>query len=136
MNEVASTTGYIYIRGEYAYGARVLERAVHDAYQQGFLGKNIWGTGFDFDLYVHRGAGAYICGEESALLESLEGKIGQPRLKPPFPAEKGLYAQPTVINNVETLANVPRILEKGAVWFRAVGTEKAPGVIYTHPSIT
>ncbi len=124
---VSANTGYIYIRGEYAFGARVLERAIHEAYMRGFLGKNIGGSGFDLDIYVHRGAGAYICGEESALLESLEGKIGQPRLKPPFPAEKGLYAQPTVINNVETLANVPRILEKGAAWFRSFGTEKAPG---------
>jgi NADH-quinone oxidoreductase subunit F len=124
---LGATTGYIYIRGEYAYGARVLEGAIHDAYTRGFLGKNLWGSGFDFDLYLHRGAGAYICGEESALLESLEGKIGQPRAKPPFPALKGLYAQPTVINNVETLANVPRILEKGVDWFRSFGTDKAPG---------
>lgn len=124
---VGATTGYIYIRGEYAYGARNLERAIREAYDRGFLGKNLWGTGFDFDLYVHRGAGAYICGEETALLESLEGKIGQPRLKPPFPAVAGLYAKPTVINNVETLANVPMIIDRGAEWFRSFGTEKSPG---------
>ena len=124
---VAANTGYIYIRGEYAYGARVLERAIREAYGRGFLGKNLWGSGFDFDVYVHRGAGAYICGEETALLESLEGKIGQPRLKPPFPAVAGLYAKPTVINNVETLANVPMILKNGADWFRSFGTEKSPG---------
>jgi NADH-quinone oxidoreductase subunit F len=124
---VGATTGYIYIRGEYAYGARVLEKAIQRAYVRGFLGKNVWGSGVDFDLYVHRGAGAYICGEETALLESLEGKIGQPRLKPPFPAVAGLYAKPTVINNVETLANVPMIVKNGAEWFRQFGTEKSPG---------
>ncbi len=124
---VGATTGYIYIRGEYAYGARVLEQAIQACYERGFLGKNLWGSGFDFDLYVHRGAGAYICGEETALLESLEGKIGQPRLKPPFPAVAGLYAKPTVINNVETLANVPLIVKNGAEWFRQYGTEKSPG---------
>ena len=124
---VGAATGYIYIRGEYAYGARVLERAIAEAYTKGFLGPNLWGGEFGFDLYVHRGAGAYICGEETALLESLEGKIGQPRLKPPFPAIAGLYAKPTVINNVETLANVPMIVERGADWFRSFGTEKSPG---------
>jgi len=118
---------YIYIRGEFAHGARILERAINAAYQKGFLGKNILGTDYDLDIYVHRGAGAYICGEETALMESLEGKIGQPRLKPPFPAVAGLYGKPTVINNVETLANVPRILEKGVSWFRSFGTERSPG---------
>lgn len=122
-----ATTGYIYIRGEYAYGARVLERAIREAYERGFLGKKLWGSAFDFDLYVHRGAGAYICGEETALLESLEGKIGQPRAKPPFPAVAGLYAKPTVINNVATLANVPMIMARGADWYRQYGTEKSPG---------
>jgi NADH-quinone oxidoreductase subunit F len=120
-------TAYIYIRGEFAHGARILERAINAAYERGFLGKNILGTGYDLDIYVHRGAGAYICGEETALMESLEGKIGQPRAKPPFPAVAGLYAKPTVINNVETLANVPPILEKGVAWFRSFGTEKSPG---------
>jgi NADH-quinone oxidoreductase subunit F len=124
---VGATTGYIYIRGEYAYGARVLENAVRLCYERGFLGKNLWGSGVDFDLHVHRGAGAYICGEETALLESLEGKIGQPRLKPPFPAVAGLYAKPTVINNVETLTNVPMIIKNGVEWYRQFGTEKSPG---------
>jgi NADH-quinone oxidoreductase subunit F len=124
---VGATTGYIYIRGEYAYGARVLERAIGEAYARGFLGKNLWGSGVDFDLYVHRGAGAYICGEETALLESLEGKIGQPRLRPPFPAVKGLYAKPTVVNNVQTITNVPLIMKNGADWYRTFGTEKSPG---------
>src|SRR5437762_9889087 len=96
---------YLYSR-RWAYGARVLERAIAAAYQKGFLGKNILDSGYDLDIYVHRGAGAYICGEETALMESLEGKIGQPRLRPPFPAVAGLYAKPTIINNVETLANV------------------------------
>jgi NADH-quinone oxidoreductase subunit F len=120
-------TAYIYIRGEFAHGARILERAIAAAYQKGLLGKNILDTGYDLDIYVHRGAGAYICGEETALMESLEGKIGQPRLKPPFPAVAGLYGKPTVINNVETLANVPRIVEKGVSWFRSFGTERSPG---------
>jgi NADH-quinone oxidoreductase subunit F len=120
-------TAYIYIRGEFAHGARILERAIASAYERGFLGKNIFGSGYDLDIYVHRGAGAYICGEETALMESLEGKIGQPRLKPPFPAVAGLYGKPTVINNVETLANVPPIVEKGVAWFRSFGTEKSPG---------
>jgi NADH-quinone oxidoreductase subunit F len=124
---IECNTAYIYIRGEFAHGARVLERAIAAAYQKGFLGKNIFGSGYDLDIYVHRGAGAYICGEETALMESLEGKIGQPRLKPPFPAVAGLYGKPTVINNVETLANVPRIVEKGVSWFRSFGTEKSPG---------
>ena len=124
---VGANTGYIYIRGEYAYGARVLERALREVYARGWLGKNLWGSGFDFDIYVHRGAGAYICGEETALLESLEGKIGQPRLRPPFPAVKGLYAKPTVVNNVQTLANVPMILKNGTDWYRTFGTEKSPG---------
>jgi NADH-quinone oxidoreductase subunit F len=124
---VGATTGYIYIRGEYAWGAHNLQRAIDEAYAKGYLGKNLWDSGVDFDLYVHRGAGAYICGEETALLESLEGRIGQPRLKPPFPAVAGLYAKPTVINNVETLANVPMIVERGADWYRTYGTEKSPG---------
>ncbi len=124
---IEANTAYIYIRGEFAHGARILERAINAAYAKGFLGKNILGSGYDLDIYVHRGAGAYICGEETALMESLEGKIGQPRQKPPFPAVAGLYAKPTVINNVETLANVPRIVEKGVAWFRSFGTEKSPG---------
>lgn len=124
---IESSTAFIYMRGEFAAAAITLERAIAQAYQAGFLGKNILGTGRDLDIYVHRGAGAYICGEETALMESLEGKIGQPRLKPPFPAVAGLYGKPTIINNVETLANVPRILEKGVTWYRTFGTEKSPG---------
>jgi NADH-quinone oxidoreductase subunit F len=124
---IESNTAFIYMRGEFAAAAITLERAVARAYQEGFLGKNIFGSGYDLDIFVHRGAGAYICGEETALMESLEGKIGQPRLKPPFPAVAGLYGKPTIINNVETLANVPRILEKGVSWYRSHGTEKSPG---------
>ncbi len=118
---------YIYCRGEFAAAALRLERAIASAYEKGFLGKNILGTGYDLDVYVSRGAGAYICGEETALMESLEGKIGQPRLKPPFPAVAGLYSKPTIINNVETLANVPMIIRKGVAWYRQLGTEKSPG---------
>ncbi|KAB8140972.1 NADH-quinone oxidoreductase subunit NuoF [Chloroflexia bacterium SDU3-3] len=120
-------TAFIYIRGEFAAAARRLDQAIASAYEKGFLGKNIFGKGYDLDIYVHRGAGAYICGEETALMESLEGKIGQPRLKPPFPAVAGLYAKPTIINNVETLANVPMIIGKGVAWYRQFGTEKSPG---------
>ncbi|NWF79721.1 MAG: NADH-quinone oxidoreductase subunit NuoF [Chloroflexi bacterium] len=124
---IACNTAYIYMRGEFAAAAITLERAIDDAYRAGLLGKNILGTGYDLDIFVHRGAGAYICGEETALMESLEGKIGQPRLKPPFPAVAGLYGKPTIINNVETLANVPRIVERGVAWYRSHGTEKSPG---------
>jgi NADH-quinone oxidoreductase subunit F len=124
---IESHTAFIYMRGEFAAAARTLEQAIASAYAKGFLGKNILGTGYDLDVYVHRGAGAYICGEETALMESLEGKIGQPRLKPPFPAVAGLYGKPTIINNVETLANVPMILAKGVQWYRGFGTEKSPG---------
>jgi NADH-quinone oxidoreductase subunit F len=118
---------FIYIRGEFAAGARRLEKAIADATARGFLGKNVFGTDVTIDIVVSRGAGAYICGEETALMESLEGKIGQPRLKPPFPAVAGLYGKPTIINNVETLTNVPRIVLKGAAWYRTHGTEKSPG---------
>src|SRR5262245_19474654 len=118
---------FIYIRGEFFYGARVLQTAIDEAYTRGFLGKNILSSGYDLDLVLHRGAGAYICGEETALLESLEGKRGHPRLKPPFPAVVGLYKCPTVINNVETLANVPHIINNGADWFAAIGVERNTG---------
>jgi NADH-quinone oxidoreductase subunit F len=124
---IEAHTAFIYCRGEFAAAARRLQRAVDQAYAKGFLGKNIFGTGYDLDIVIHRGAGAYICGEETALMESLEGKIGQPRLKPPFPAVAGLYGKPTIINNVETLANVPMILSKGIQWYRQFGTEKSPG---------
>jgi NADH-quinone oxidoreductase subunit F len=108
---------YVYIRGEYEAVAQRLEQAIAQAAEKGYLGKDILEKGFDLDIFVHRGAGAYICGEETALLESLEGKRGHPRLKPPFPASVGLFQCPTVINNVETLANIPAIIEKGAQWF-------------------
>jgi NADH-quinone oxidoreductase subunit F len=120
-------SGYIYIRGEYESIARRVEESIAEAYAQGFLGKNILGRGYDFDLRVHRGAGAYICGEETALLESLEGRRGLPRLKPPFPASVGLFDCPTVINNVETLACVPLIVRYGAAAFLAQGTPKDGG---------
>ncbi|MFZ4715597.1 MAG: NADH-quinone oxidoreductase subunit NuoF [Bacteriovoracaceae bacterium] len=120
--------GYIYIRGEYYHQALVLEAAIKEAYAKGYLGKNILGKGFDFDLAVHRGAGAYICGEETGMISSLEGKKGQPKLKPPFPAIKGYRGLPTMVNNVETLAAVPWILRKGAGAYKAWGTEKSPGM--------
>ncbi|MDQ3952727.1 MAG: NADH-quinone oxidoreductase subunit NuoF [Actinomycetota bacterium] len=118
---------FIYCRGEFALGARRMDRALNEAYERGFLGKGIFGTPFDLDVVLHRGAGAYICGEESALLDSLEGYRGQPRLRPPFPAVKGLYGQPTVINNTETLSTLPAIVAQGPDWFRQWGTEKSPG---------
>jgi NADH-quinone oxidoreductase subunit F len=119
--------GYIYIRGEFIYETKVLERAVAEAYEAGLLGKNACGSGYDFDLFVHRGAGAYICGEETAMLESLEGKQGKPRLKPPFPAGAGLYGCPTTVNNVESIAVVPTILRRGAQWFAGIGNPKNEG---------
>jgi NADH-quinone oxidoreductase subunit F len=118
---------FIYVRGEYLWQARVLQRALDEAYAAGYLGRGIMGGDYDLDIVLHRGAGAYICGEETALLSSLEGFRGQPRLRPPFPAVEGLYESPTVINNVETLMNVPHIVNNGADWFRSIGTEKAPG---------
>ncbi len=118
---------FIFIRGEYAEVADVLDRAVEEAYEAGYLGDGILGTHHRVELVVHRGAGAYICGEETALLDSLEGKRGNPRLKPPFPAIQGLYGGPTLINNVETLCNVPHIVERGADWFKGFGTEQSPG---------
>jgi len=118
---------YIYIRGEYYNESVVLEKAIAEAYDAGLIGKNACGSGWDLDIYVHRGAGAYICGEETALLESLEGKKGQPRLKPPFPANKGLYGSPTTVNNVETIAVIPTILRRGANWFSSFGREKNTG---------
>jgi len=120
-------TAFIYIRGEYEAVALRLEKAISEAYKNGFLGKNILESGFDLDVYVHRGAGAYICGEETALLESLEGKRGNPRLKPPFPASIGLFQSPTVINNVETLSNIPSIILKGAEWFCKKGLPEDGG---------
>ena len=124
---IACHTAIIYIRGENLWQGIVLQRAIDEAYAGGYLGKGICGSDYDLDIVLHRGAGAYICGEETALLNSLEGLRGQPRLRPPFPAVEGLYASPTVINNVETLMNVPDIVVNGAEWFRALGTDKSPG---------
>ena len=124
---INSHTAYIYIRGEFALGAKRLQQAIDDAYAQGFFGKDIFGSGFDLDVYVHRGAGAYICGEETGLIESLEGKRAYPRIKPPFPAIYGLFGCPTIVQNVETLACVPAILQNGPDWFKAIGPETGPG---------
>jgi NADH-quinone oxidoreductase subunit F len=118
---------YIYIRGEFVDVVRVLNQAVVDAYERGYLGKNILGSGFDLELTVHLGAGAYIAGEETGLLNSLEGRRAEPRVKPPFPAQRGAFDMPTTVNNVETLAAVPHIVEHGADWYRQWGTEKRPG---------
>ncbi len=120
-------TAFVYIRGEVLHVHRRMQAAVAEAYAAGLLGKNILGSGFDLDIIVHAGAGAYICGEETALLDSLEGRRGQPRLRPPFPAVAGLYASPTVINNVESIASVPSIINNGAKWFASMGTEKSAG---------
>lgn len=125
---IGAHRAFIYIRGEVLHVARRLQRAVREAYAAGYLGKNVLGSGFDLELVVHCGAGAYICGEETALLDSLEGRRGQPRLRPPFPAVAGLYASPTVINNVESIASVPCIIENGADWFASMGTEKSKGM--------
>ena len=124
---LGAKTSYIYIRGEYFYVARILEAAIAEAYAAGLLGKNILGSGFDHDCYVQVGAGAYICGEETALLESLEGKRGNPRIKPPFPAVAGLYGCPTVVNNVETIAAVVLILELGGDEYAKIGIGKSTG---------
>ena len=124
---IGANYGYIYIRGEYRLSIERLERAIAQARQMGLLGKNIFGSGFDFDVEIRTGAGAYVCGEETALFESLEGGRGEPRVKPPYPTEVGLFGKPTVINNVETLANVPVIISRGAEWFRSLGTERTPG---------
>ena len=120
-------TAFIYVRGEYLWQGQILQRAIEEAYGAGLLGADPFGSGYALDIVLHRGAGAYICGEETALLSSLEGFRGQPRLRPPFPAVEGLYASPTVVNNVETLMNVPHIVRNGPDWFKEVGTEKAPG---------
>ncbi len=122
-----ANTAYVYCRGEFWDLAHDLERAIVELRRRALLGPAIFGSGYSLEVHVHLGAGAYICGEETALLESLEGKIGQPRLRPPFPAAEGLYGKPTVINNVETLTNVPPIIERGAAWYRSIGTETSPG---------
>jgi NADH-quinone oxidoreductase subunit F len=124
---LGANTSYIYIRGEYFYVSRILEQAIEEAYAKGWLGKNILGSGYDLDLYVHVGAGAYICGEETALLESLEGKRGNPRIKPPFPAVEGLYRRPTVVNNVETIAAVVPIVNEGGEAYAGIGIGRSTG---------
>ena len=124
---IQSHTAFIYIRGELVFGAKVLQWAIDEAAQGGYLGKNILGSGYDLDLILHRGAGAYICGEETALLSSLEGGRGWPKVKPPFPATHGLFGCPTVVNNVETLAAIPWIIDRGAPKYAAMGTEKSKG---------
>ena len=124
---IGCSTAYVYIRGEYGRSIREVEAAIAAAYDRGYLGRNILGTEFSLDMYVHVGAGAYICGEETALLESIEGKRGQPKLKPPFPAVAGLYECPTVVNNVETFACLPHIFRLGVGWFTSIGPQDAPG---------
>ncbi len=124
---VGAEKAFIYCRGEFALGSRRLDAAIREAQERGFLGKGIFDSSFDLDIVLHRGAGAYICGEESALLDSLEGHRGQPRLRPPFPAVKGLYSQPTVVNNTETVATLPAIVDGGVDWYKQWGTEKSPG---------
>ena len=125
---IRAREAFIYVRGEVLHVVRRLQRAVQEAYDAGHVGADIHGSGYDLDVIVHAGAGAYICGEETALLDSLEGRRGQPRLRPPFPAIAGLYASPTVINNVESIASVPMILDRGADWFSSMGTEKSKGM--------
>jgi len=118
---------YVYIRGEFFQGVKSWIKAIADAYQYGYLGQDILGSGFSLDMTIHRGAGAYICGEETAMIESLEGRRGSPRLKPPYPSQRGYLQQPTLVHNVETLANVPHIVQNGAEWYAAIGTEKSTG---------
>ncbi|WP_405069449.1 NADH-quinone oxidoreductase subunit NuoF [Kribbella sp. NBC_01510] len=125
---IRASAAFIYVRGEVLHVVRRLQQAVAEAKEAGFIGQNILGSGYDLDVIVHAGAGAYICGEETALLDSLEGRRGQPRLRPPFPAVAGLYGSPTVINNVESIASVPVILKNGADWFASMGTEKSKGM--------
>jgi NADH-quinone oxidoreductase subunit F len=120
---------YVYIRGEYRSWVNMMQKAIDDAYAKGFIGKGIMGSKMNCDMYVHMGAGAYICGEESSLMESLEGKRGYPRVKPPFPAQKGLWGRPTTINNIETLANVPLIIKNGADWYTSIGAKGHPGPV-------
>lgn len=124
---IGATQGYIYIRAEYPIAVKRLQIAIDQARERGLLGKNIFNSGFDFDIGIRLGAGAFVCGEETALMTSIEGKRGEPRVRPPFPALKGLFGKPTVLNNVETYANIPQIILKGADWFRSIGTEKSPG---------
>jgi NADH-quinone oxidoreductase subunit F len=124
---VGANRAYVYIRGEFFLGVKRWIKAIADAYEQGFLGKNIFGSGFDLDMSVHRGAGAYICGEETAMIESLEGKPGNPRMKPPYPAQVGLFGAPTLVHNIETLACIRHIVQRGPEWFAAIGTADSKG---------
>jgi NADH-quinone oxidoreductase subunit F/NADP-reducing hydrogenase subunit HndC len=124
---IGATKGYVYVRAEYPIAVKRLEIAIDQAKKEGLLGKDIFGSGFDFDVEIRLGAGAFVCGEETALIASIEGKRGMSRNKPPFPANKGLWGKPTIINNVETLSNIPQIINKGAEWFRSFGTKKSPG---------
>jgi len=129
---IGADEGYIYIRGEYGLAYRRLEKAILQAKEFGFLGSNIFGTNFNFNIHLHAGAGAYVCGEETALLESIEGKRGEPRARPPYPVTRGLWNKPTSVNNVETLANIPAIVRNGAEWYRSFGTPSSPGTkVYT-----
>lgn len=125
---VGAHRAFVYIRGEFFLGVKRWIKAISDSYQHGFLGKDILGSGFDLDVSVHRGAGAYICGEETAMIESLEGKRGVPRQKPPYPANKGMWDEPTLVQNCETLANIPHIILRGAQWYASIGTEKSKGI--------
>ena len=125
---VQANAAYVYLRGEFWQIASQLDQHIAEMESAGLLGDNLFGTGYSLHIYTHLGAGAYICGEETAMLESLEGKLGQPRLRPPFPPSFGLFGKPTVVNNVETLTNVPLIIDRGAEWYRTYGTEKSPGV--------
>ena len=124
---VGASRAYVYIRGEFFLGVKRWIKAIADAYEHGMLGKNILGSGLNLDISVHRGAGAYICGEETAMIESLEGKPGNPRLKPPYPAQTGLFGLPTLVHNIETLACIPNIIERGPEWFASIGTEESKG---------
>ncbi len=124
---IGATKGYVYIRAEYPIAVERLQKAINDAKEYGLLGKDIFGTGFEFDLEIKLGAGAFVCGEETALMRSIEGNRGEPRPRPPFPAQKGLFGKPTILNNVETYANIPQIILKGADWFSSIGTEKSKG---------
>jgi len=124
---VGSHIAYVYLRGEFTAQKKIFDGAIAEAYANNYLGKNILGSGFDLEVYTHRGAGAYICGEETGLLESLEGRRAYPRNRPPFPAIQGAFGSPTVVNNVETLSNVPHIINRGADWYKSIGPEKSPG---------
>ena len=124
---IGSSEGFIYLRYEYPYALTVLQAALQKAREYGFLGRSILGTGFNFDVEIIRGAGSYVCGEETALMDSVEGKLGDPRLRPPFPVERGLWNRPTIVNNVETLSSIPPIIQRGGEWYAEIGTAKSTG---------